>query len=71
MGDEWSSYSKVYGKYSLLQKLFQTEVVKHSVSYQKVRGRVCLSPWGEELQASKDWHFRNITMDKNGKLNSL
>ncbi len=58
-------------RYALFQKLFQTEIVKHSISYRKVSGRVCLSPPGGELQVSKDWHFQNITMDENGKVSSL
>ncbi len=58
-------------KYTLFQKLFQTEVVKHLISYQKVSGRICFSPPGGELRVSKEWHFQNITMDENGKVNSL
>ncbi len=49
-------------KYPLFQKLFQIKVVKYSVLYQKISGRICLSPSGGELEASKNWHFWNITM---------
>ncbi len=50
---------------------FWIKVGKHSISYQKVSGRICLLPLGGELGACKDWHFWNMTMYKNGKVNSL
>ncbi len=56
-------------KYALFQKLFQIKVVKHSIPYQKVSGRICVSPPEGELGASKDWHFRNIAMYKNSQVN--
>ncbi len=60
-----------FAKYPLFQKFFKIKVVKHPISYQKVSGCIRLSPPGGELQVSKDRHFRNITMYKNGKVNSL
>ncbi len=31
------------------KKLFKIKVVNHSILYQKVNGRICLSPWGRKL----------------------
>ncbi len=53
-----------FAKYALFQKLFQIKVVKHSISYQKISGRISLSPPGGEVGTSKDWHFQNIAMYK-------
>ncbi len=60
-----------FAKCALFQKLKKIKVFKDSILYQKVSGRICLSPLGGELRTSKDCHFRNIAMYKNGKVNSL
>ncbi len=38
-----------------------------SILCEKVSGCICLSPAKGELGCSKDGHFRNIKMYKNGK----
>ncbi len=46
-------------------------VIMKSISYEKVGGCIHLSPPRGELGGSKDGHFRNIKMYKNGKFDSL
>ncbi len=51
-------------KYALCQKFLQIKIVKDSVWYKKVSGRVCLiSPRGE-IRGSKDCHLQNIKCTK-------
>ncbi len=58
-----------FKKYALCQIFLQIKVVKNSISYKKVSGRLCLSPptpWGE-VGSFKDCHFQNIKCKKKAK----
>ncbi len=55
-------------KYLLYGKRLQIKVLEHSIFFEKADGRI--RPAKGELGGSKDSHFRNIKMYKNGKIDS-
>ncbi len=57
-------------KYVLYRRRPQIKVLENSISYKNISMRICLSPTREELGASKEGHFRNKKMYKNGKVAS-
>ncbi len=58
-------------KVRITSKKTQMNVPEHKIPYKKVSGGIYLSPSRGELGGSKDDHFRNKKMYKNGKVDSL
>ncbi len=48
--------ARCYQKYARFQKKLQMKVAQNWTSHKKVPERKCLSPYGAELGASKDWY---------------
>ncbi len=58
-------------KYVLYRKRRQIKILEHSILYEKVSGRICLSPPRGKLGAPKMTIFGILKCTKNSKFDSL